>query len=560
MHILFVSLNSQFVHLSPAPYSLAAGLQAYAKLPHTHRILSATVNEDEEALLADILANPPSLIAFSAYIWNITRIKALLPKIRQALPDAILVMGGPEASYNAEALLRENPALDGVLSGEGEWPIAALADALVSGLPLETLSFYSFRSQEGLHIAKEAYVGEGTPPLATEGGYLEAVRGKFAYFEASRGCPFSCAFCLSGRTGGVRYFDKEKVFPALLALANAGPRAVKFVDRTFNAHLSSAKEIWRFLIENYGKRYPASMRFHFEIAGELMDEEAFSILACAPAGLFQFELGLQSFNANTLKAIKRPPISSRLLENIRAFRALSGAHLHVDLIAGLPYETKESFADGFNQAYRLSAHMLQLGFLKLLHGAPMRENREEYPSAFEEAPPYQVIETPWLSKEDMAIIHFAEKGTDRVYNSGRFAKTLAYLEKSPDFSPFDFFVSVGKALSPQKARTVDEEYEILYAAFSTLRGVEGERLRDLMLWDYLAWNSSRHLPPVLQRQDARYKKAKAYLAALYPQEKGERRSVALLSSEPTLLFCRYTEKDSVTGLYPVIALPIPEDW
>ncbi len=559
MHILFVCLNSQYVHLSAAPYSLAAGLSRYAKGMHTHRILSATVNEKEEALVEEIVKDSPELVAFSAYIWNITLLRRLLPRIKERLPGARIVLGGPEASYNAEALLRENPALDGVLSGEGEWPIAALADLLAEGKSPESLPFYSFRDTNGLRIAKEAYVGEGTPPLATEGGYVEAVKGKIAYFEASRGCPFSCAFCLSGREGGVRYFDKEKVFPALLALANSGCRVVKFVDRTFNARLSIAKEIWRFLIEENGKSYPANMRFHFEMAGELLDEEAFALLESAPFGLFQFEVGLQSFSAEVLKAIRRSPINQRLLSHLHRLRALNGAHVHIDLIAGLPYETLKSFAEGFNRAYALSAHMLQLGFLKLLHGAPMREDKDAYPCTYENEPPYQVIETPWLSRADMAVIHLAEKGTDRVYNSGHFKRTLAYLEKSPDFSPFDFFVKAGEALSFSEEKTVDREYAALYALWSSLSSVDGERLRDAMLWDYLAWNSSRHIPTVLQRKEPRLKKARAYLAALYPQEKGERRAVALLASEPTLLFCRYTEKDSVTGLYPVLALPIPED-
>ncbi|MBQ8908004.1 MAG: DUF4080 domain-containing protein [Clostridia bacterium] len=560
MHILFVCLNSQYVHLSPAPYALAAGLAAYAQKPHTHRILSATVNESEAALVEEICQDSPDLVAFSAYIWNITLIKALLPKIKERLPMVRTVLGGPEASYCPSLLLEENAALDGVLSGEGEYPIAALLDALEEGKEASHLPFYSCRTEMGLSIAPTPYVGSGTPPLPTDAGYTEAVKGRIAYFEASRGCPFSCAFCLSGRREGVRLFDKEKILPALLALANSGCRVVKFVDRTFNANLAFAKEIWRFLMDGYGKQYPASMRFHFEIAGELLDGEAFSILESAPLGLFQLEVGLQSFSAPTLAAIHRPPVSQRLRENIRRLQGLGSVHIHIDLIAGLPYETLDTFAFGFGEAYALSAHMLQLGFLKLLHGAPMRENPEAYPCTYAKEPPYEVIETPWLSKADMAILHLAEKGTDRVYNSGHFKRTLAYLEGMPDFSPFDFFVKAGRALSFPEEHTVDKEYEALYTLWQSQRGVDGARLRDVMLWDFLAWNSSRHIPAVLQIQDARLKKARAYAAALYPPEKGERRAVALLSAENTLLFCRYTQKDSVTGLYPVLALPLPKAW
>ncbi|MBP3436512.1 MAG: DUF4080 domain-containing protein [Clostridia bacterium] len=557
MHILFVSLNSQYIHVSPAPYSLAAGLSCYAKETHTCRILSSTVNEKDEDILAEIEKDSPDILGLCAYIWNIEKIFSLLPAIKRLFPKTVIVLGGPEASFCAEKLLSEHKEIDGVLSGEGEYPIALLADTLQRNGDKSAVLGYSYREGSAFHIASP-YVGKETPPLPYAYGYLEAVKGKIAYFEASRGCPFSCAFCLSGRLEGVRYFDTEKILPALISLADSGCRVVKFVDRTFNAHLERAKEIWRFLMEGYGVKYPKEMRFHFEIAGELLDEEAFALLESAPYGLFQLEVGLQSFSAKTLKAIHRPPVTERLCSHIRRLREIPGIHTHIDLIAGLPYEGLEAFAQSFDKAYRLSCEMLQLGFLKLLHGAPMRKNREEFPCTYTEKAPYEVTETPWLTKEDMKTIHLAEKGTERVYNSMRFGKTLAYLSSLPFFSPFSFFVETGRALALVKEHTLDGEYTALYQKWISFSGVCEKRLRDYMTEDFLSWNSSRCLPRVLQRQDSRLKKARLYFAKHFPAQKAERRSVALLPTQNCAILCRYLEKDSVTGLYPLVYAPLLE--
>ncbi len=554
MNVTLLSLNSRYIHLSPAPYYLAAAL---LDTSHTVTVLDHNVNEKREEVLADILRHAPDVLGVSVYIWNISYLRALLPEIRKALPCTRILLGGPEVSYHAEQTLRDIPEADAVLSGEGEEPFRAYCDTVSLGGQLSAAAGLSFR-EDGRVILGTPYIGSGTPKSPLDAGYAEALKGRIAYIESSRGCPFSCAFCLSGRCGGVRYFDMKQVKRDLLRLSRES-RTVKFVDRTFNADRARARELLSFILSHYGKEIPRGTCFHFELSGELLDEETLALFRSAPHGALQAEIGVQSFHAPTLRAIRRSAHTEKLSENIRRLLEGGNVHVHIDLIAGLPEESLSSFERSFDQAYALSPHMLQLGFLKLLHGAPMREEKEKYPCTFREEPPYEVLSTPVLTEQDLAYIHTVELGCDRLYNSGRYRRTLAlWREKGSERSPFRLFYAAGKALrSLPSGYTLNDEISLLYSFFLA-QGLEADELRDAMLLDFISVNSSRLVPSALRAEDPLYGRVKQALSRLCPEKKNVRRAVVLLKSREEAVFVDYTEKDPVTHAYPVTSLSITE--
>ena len=349
----------------------------------------------------------------------------------------------------------------------------------------------------------------------------------------------------------------DRVKKDILTLANADTRTVKFVDRTFNADRARARELWCFILEKRASgEIPAGVRFHFEIAGELLDEESLTLLSGAPRGLFQMEIGLQSFHAPTLRAISRAPISERLLGSISRLVELGNIHIHIDLIAGLPLEDLSTFRAGFDRAYRLGAHMLQLGFLKLLHGAPMREQAEKYPCTYEKDSPYTVTSTPSLSADDLAEIALCEEGCERLYNSGKYKRTLSAALANGG-SPYALLRDAGAALSTlPPAYTLDDEVRLLFDFFA--EHLSRDRARDLLLWDFLATNPSCYTPKALRREDGSLARVKARLETLYPRKKDCRRAYAILYTEGCAAFADYGEKDPISGEYPVFQCSLQE--
>ena len=549
MKVPVISLNAKYVHLSPAPYALGAGVLAFAKKTHEVLIWEGVAPKGEAPLLSYLADTRPDAVAFSVYIWNVESLKTLLPRVRESLPHAKIILGGPEVSYAVEESFSRMPDIDYILSGEGEVPFAGLLDVLDGGGDPVSVRGCSYPTESGVFVS-EPYVGEGTPPSPLDFGYAEALSGRIAYLESARGCPFSCAFCLSGRVGGVRFFDLTRVKRDILRLANADTRTVKFVDRTFNADRARAREIIAFILaEREAGGIPDTVCFHFEIAGELLDEETLALLSRAPLGLFQLEIGLQSFSAKTLAAIHRSPVSERLCENIRRLVAMGNIHVHTDLIAGLPEEDLATFRAGFDRAFALGSHMLQLGFLKLLHGAPMREERGKFPCRYTETAPYTVTETPVLSSSDLADIALCEEGCERLYNSGRYRQTLAAV-LAGGVSPYLLFRDAGEALSAlAEGYTLDDEVAALARFFE--KHLPAARVRDLLLLDFMAVNPSCYTPKSLWREDVRLAKVKRKIDGITPQRVGVRRAYAILYTEEKAAFADYDKKDPVTGRYEV---------
>ena len=549
MKALICMLNSKFIHSSLAPWCLLSGVKAYCDENVSAEVIEGTVNEKTEAVVKRILDKTPDVIAFCCYIWNINYVYKLCEYIR-AESDAKIVLGGPEVTFNPAQVLEKHAEVDYVLCGEGEESFAALCQKL-SGSETEVAGLCYRDNKKIMQTDFCRSKKEPVSPYSDE--YFAALDGRIAYIETSRGCPFSCAFCLSGADKGVLFYSMDRVRKEIIALANSGTQTVKFIDRTFNANPKRAEEIISFIIENHGLAIPENVCFHFEVDGGTLRDSTIELLGTAPCGLFQLEVGLQSFNKKTLEAVNRNPDTGRLVENIRKLIALKNMHIHVDLIAGLPYEDIDSFRNSFNRLYSLKPHMLQLGFLKLLHGSQLRNKSESFGCAFHENAPYEVISTDCLSEEDIRIIHNAEDAVERLYNSGRFRKTLDYLTEKCGCDPFELFCEMGKLTDGRSNIPLDDYLTLVYNFLS--KKYDSAVIRDYMVCDRLSSNSSGVLPSCLKIEDKRMKRIKKYINENVVKGSGKV-SVAILYTENKVVFCDYRDRNKITENYTLSFLEL----
>ena len=304
MRVAICSVNSKYVHSSPAPWCLLAGVRAFSTVQHQLSIVEGTVNEPAGVWMERLCREPADVFGFCCYIWNITVVRRLVKELRAKRPQCVIVLGGPEVSFCAEQTLRGLPEADYVLAGEGEKPFALLLDALQNGEDLQQVPGLCRRENETVAFSG-IYRPKELPPAPDTEAYAAHLGGRIAYLETSRGCPFSCAFCLSGQCDPVRFFPLDYAKRELLRMANSGAQTVKLIDRTFNCDRGRTKELLQFLVEQWGKAFPENVCFHFEVRADLFDEETLVLLEHAPAGLFQIEAGLQSFCPETLRAVSR---------------------------------------------------------------------------------------------------------------------------------------------------------------------------------------------------------------------------------------------------------------
>lgn len=539
LNTVICNLNSQYIHSSLAPYYLMAGVKNFCTENIKVYVVEGTVNENIRDVANRIIAFKPKVLGLCCYIWNITAVKELICIIKQQIDDLIFVLGGPEVSYNANSILKENRFVDFIISGEGELPFSKLLNAILNDENTYDIPGLCFR-RDGEIIVSEPYVSKEEPPSPFTPEYFKSLNGRIAYLESSRGCPYSCAFCLSGRCGCVRFFDLERTKKEMELLSKSGTKTIKFADRTFNANRRRAYEIFEYIIEN--RQIFKDVCFHFEIAGDILDDKTIELLSKAPAGSIQFEIGLQSFNKKTLEAINRKTNIERLKKNIKKIISGQNIHTHIDLIAGLPYENWSSIVESFNTAFSLKPNMLQFGFLKLLFGSPMHEMRDKFPCVYNTEPPYEVLKTPWLSKDELFALHSLEGALDKIYNSGRFKRTIDYLLNF--YSPFELFYEFGKENVNPKI-SLDEYTKLIYDFFSRQKGIDAGVLRDKMVCDRLATNSSGILPSVLQIRDKNLKKYKNII----PKRIGVKTGFAYLYTENSLVYAYYDNKNPVTGEY-----------
>lgn len=507
MKSLIIALNSRYIHSSLSVWYLKANCGDECG---DTKVLEFTINNNPDRVLAEIFAHNADVAAFSCYIWNISYILKLTENLKKISPKTTIILGGPEVSFDAKELVNNFQYIDYILTGEGDRTFQYLLRHINSPLAeIEEIKGFVCRYRVKRECQPETYqvvenLDSIKSPYSDE--MLASIKNRIVYFESSRGCPFSCTYCLSSTCQGVRYFPMERVRNELLKLMDANVKQIKFVDRTFNSNTQRAKDIFRFIIEQHSKRKNIErfINFHFEIAADLLDDEMLQILSQAPAGLIQFEAGVQTTNERTLEAVNRKTDLERLFYNIEKLISSKNIHIHLDLIAGLPYEDFNSFSKSFNWVYGLKPHHLQLGFLKMLKGSKIREDVGIYEYRFRRYPPYEVLRSKYLRYDDVVKLKGIEQIVERCYNSGRFVFSLDYVINSFFESAFHFYhefynhnavhMGTGGALSG------NEVYE-LFVDFVKDRLPSNEHtiVNDLLKFDFLRSNNTKNLPYGINR-------------------------------------------------------------
>ena len=526
MKILLVAVNAKYIHSNLGIYSLKAYArqQLEADPPRTQDPVSIelaeyTINHQLDACLQDLYRRKPDVIGFSCYIWNIESIRSLAADIRKLLPHVPLWLGGPEVSYDARKVLQDMPFITGVMKGEGEETFAQLvryyvdngtedpADCgKVRGQGLSRLTGLTYRGPDGAitDTGIRPVMDLSRIPFSYDCIKLEDLEHRIIYYESSRGCPFSCSYCLSSIDKQIRFRNLDLVKEELLFFLNAGVPQVKFVDRTFNCKKSHAMAIWRWIQEHDN----GVTNFHFEIAADLLGEEEMELLAGMRPGLVQLEIGVQTTNVQALEAIRRKTDIDEIRRITSRINAGRNVHQHLDLIAGLPYEGMESFRKSFDDVYSMEPEQLQLGFLKVLKGSYMEEKAPDYGLVYSSTPPYEVLSTRWLSYDRILELKTVEDMVEVHYNSRQFTCTLKALEKEFP-SPYQMFLAMGEYYQKHGLTGMNHSriarYEILFAMIEEyLHGPSVEAYRDRLTADlYLRENVKSR--PSFARDQAPYK-------------------------------------------------------
>jgi radical SAM superfamily enzyme YgiQ (UPF0313 family) len=548
--IVLVALSSRYIHSSLAPWCLLAALGQYG-CARQAEALELNVNMPAENLLQEIVRGRPHLVGFSCYLWNIELTLKLAGAIKALLPETVIVLGGPEVSFRAVSLLAEQLTVDYIITGPGERAFYLLC----AGRDPARIPGLAYRSA-GILYNPEAPLPQ-CPPSPHTAAYFEALSGRISYVETSRGCPFRCAYCLSGGEGGVSYLPMEQVREDLSRLAGSGTRTVKFVDRTFNSSLARAREIWRFLMALRADGKADGVCFHFEIGADLLREEDLGLLASAPAGLFQIEAGVQTYNETALAACGRKTDLARLEHNLRALIACGNIHVHADLIAGLPGEGIASFRDSLDRAFALRPHALQLGFLKLLHGSRLRDEADCFGYRFTPYPPYEVLQSDAIGYEDLQRLKAAALALDRLYSSGGYLRTLNHLIAASGQPPHAVLEKLGELMSAgQGGLSQDSLCALLLAAYKPEEGVLPAALRDNMVTDILSVSPGGRLPDCLQMKDPRLGVLRRACREAYPKVREQAVGILYHGGERGILIDHDT-RDPVTGQGRMITVPLP---
>ena len=441
MKVLLAAINAKYIHSNLGIYSLKTygekmlkewGLAEQAEIS----LAEYTINHQMEQILQDIYKRKPDVIGFSCYIWNISYVKMILADIKKVLPDVKIWAGGPEVSYHGEAFLKEEPAVDLVMMGEGEITFAHFLKALLEGEDLKQVPGLMVRNADGTftNTGFRQVMDMSQIPFPYAFMDMKELEHRIIYYESSRGCPFSCAYCLSSIDKKLRFRSLDLVLPELEWFLQAKVPQVKFVDRTFNCKKSHAMAIWQYIRDHDN----GVTNFHFEIAADLLDKDELDLLSTMRPGLVQLEIGVQSTNEKTLEAIRRKTDIEEIREITETINSWHNIHQHLDLIAGLPWEDLESFKKSFNDVYEMEPEQLQLGFLKVLKGSYMEELIPDCDLLYSAAPPYEVLCTKWLSYGDVLELKDIEEMTEVHYNSRQFTCTLKELEKEFD-TPYEMF-------------------------------------------------------------------------------------------------------------------------
>ena len=543
MKILLAACNAKYIHSNLAVYNLKSCSGKYS--PNVV-IKEYTINQIRDDILKDIYLEQPDVICFSCYIWNISFVKELVPDLKKILPHVDFWAGGPEVSYDAVEFLKKNPAFFGVIVGEGEETFHELAGYYIERKPenLKEIRGVAFHDEtkvpDIVHTGWRELMDLSKVPFAYSN--LTEFKNRIIYYESSRGCPFSCSYCLSSIDKKLRFRDIELVKNELQFFIDNKVPQVKFVDRTFNCKHDHVMAIWRYITEHDN----GITNFHFEISADLLREEELALMKTMRPGLIQLEIGVQSTNPQTIKAIRRTMDFEKLKGIVEQIHGFGNIHQHLDLIAGLPYEGYDSFHKSFCDVYALRPEQFQLGFLKVLKGSHMMEMTGEYQILYKDREPYEVLSTAWLTYGEILRLKMVESMVEVYYNSGQFKHTLVFLEQYFE-DPFRMYEALGRFYEKKGYSEISHSrmrrYEILMEFAGEQKEIPLEALSDVMLLDLYLRENLKSRPSFASDQ-------KPYERMIWDYRKAEKipktAHIEVFRDGKKILF-DYTDRDPLTN-------------
>ncbi|MDU3305995.1 MAG: DUF4080 domain-containing protein [Lachnospiraceae bacterium] len=540
MKILLAACNAKYIHSNLAVYDL----QAYASDYADHIVLKEyTINQQKDDIMRDIYLEHPDVVCVSCYIWNLSFVKELMADLIKILPGADFWAGGPEVSYDAEKFLTENSEFKGVMVGEGEETFKELAGYYVEKNPQDLKDMTGICYRDGdqiIHNGWRQIMDLSSIPFIYKD--LSEFKNRIIYYESSRGCPFSCSYCLSSIDKKLRFRDTETVKKELQFFIDNKVPQVKFVDRTFNCKHDHAMAIWKYINEHDN----GVTNFHFEISADLLREEELQEMSTMRPGLIQLEIGVQSTNPDTIKAIHRTMDFEKLKGIVDRIHSFGNIHQHLDLIAGLPYEDYDSFRHSFNDVYALKPQQLQLGFLKVLKGSHMMEMCREYGIVYKTQEPYEVLSTKWLDYDYVLKLKTVENMVEVYYNSGQFQNTLEYLENFfPDaFSIYEglgnFYMEKGYG---DISHTRMRRYEILLEFLEDVPEISMDQVKDQMVYDLYLRENLKSRPGFARDQ----KPFERQIWDFRKREKVAKNAHVEVFADGTVLLFDYADRDPLTN-------------
>ena len=550
MKVLLAAVNAKYIHSNLAVHSLKAYARTYTE---EIEVAEYTINQTFDAILQDIYRRKPDLLGISCYLWNIEYVGQLLRELPKILPDTKIWLGGPEVSYDAKAVLEQYPKVEGVMCGEGEETFAELLrvyheekGALCSGVKRDELFSdipgIAYRNKDKAVIQNDfrPVIDLSTIPFVYD--HIEDFENRIIYYESSRGCPFSCSYCLSSIDKCLRFREIELVKKELQFFIDKKVPQVKFVDRTFNCRHDHAMAIWTYIHEHDN----GITNFHFEVSADLLNEKEIALINRMRPGLIQLEIGVQSANEITIREINRTMKIDVLSTIVDKIKKGNNVHQHLDLIAGLPYEGYESFGKSFDRVYKMNPEQLQLGFLKVLKGSHMMEMTGEYQILYKDREPYEVLSTAWLTYGEILGLKMVESMVEVYYNSGQFKHTLVFLEQYFE-DPFRMYEALGRFYEKKGYSEISHSrmrrYEILMEFAGEQKEIPLEVLSDVMLLDLYLRENLKSRPSFASDQ-------KPYERLIWDYRKAEKipktAHIEVFRDGKTILF-DYTDRDPLTN-------------
>lgn len=525
MKILLVAINAKYIHSNLAVYCLKA--YAEKNMPQDVNVqielAEYTINQNRDEILKDIYRRQAEMICFSCYIWNLDYVESMIRDVKKVMKDVIIWAGGPEVSYDSRETLGRLPELTGVMKGEGEKTFAKLCKVYgkhseTSELSLEQIDGITFRCPDGTICERPWRVPMDLSEVPFVYHDMKKFENKIIYYETSRGCPFSCSYCLSSIDKQLRFRSLDLVFNELQFFLDHKVPQVKFVDRTFNCKHDHSMAIWKYIQEHDN----GITNFHFEVAADLLNDEEIRLIRQMRPGLIQLEIGVQSTNTDTIREIRRTMRLEEVREHVARIKEKGNIHQHLDLIAGLPYEDIKSFRKSFDDVYSMRPDQLQLGFLKVLKGSYMQEMQQEYELRYKDEPPYEVLSTKWLPYSDVIELKGIEEMVEIYYNSGQFTHVVEALVENYA-SAYQMYQDLWQYYEEHDYMGIQHRrsarYEIVLDFVKEKYPEQADVMRELLTYDYYLRENAKSRPE-FAGEDATDKR---FVRAFYEEEEKERK-------------------------------------